>query len=261
MRYLLPLLLLGCSGTVKVAAVQFRSEFGAPDKNRDRLEAYVREAAANGAKIVVLPETAIPGYASWDLKRTWDPVSLRTAAETVPGESTRRFGALAKELGVYVTVPLIEAHEGRFYNTIALVGPDGGIAAHYRKLNPWPRIEKGWATAGDRGIQTVETPYGRVGLLVCFDIHFEPPRLRDAGVDILLYCIAWVDAKDSPWFDELLPQVAADHDFAIVGANWTVPTVPSWSGYGRSRIIDRLGRIVVKARSDLAEEILYAELR
>lgn len=247
------LLLLGCS-TGRVAAVQFRTEFGAPEKNRDRIEAYVREAAANGARIVVLPEAAITGYAPWDLR----PVSPKDAAEPVPGESTRRFGALAKELEIYLTVPIVESHEGRLYNTIVLVGPDGAIAAHYRKRNPWPRIEKTWATPGDLGLPTVDTPYGRLGLLICFDIHFEAARLK--GIDLLLYCIAWVDEKDSRWFDEDLPAIARENDFAIVGANWTVPTVPAWTGFGRSRIIDRRGRIVAKAKSDLAEEVLYADL-
>jgi hypothetical protein len=61
----------GSNRTVKVAAVQFISEFGRPDLNRRRLEPLIREAAAAGAKIVVLPETAISGYTSADLKTTW----------------------------------------------------------------------------------------------------------------------------------------------------------------------------------------------
>src|SRR5947207_189139 len=79
----------------------------------------VEEAAGHGAKIIVLPEAAITGYLSQDLRTNWhvrgrpidaafvgkDPLGF---AETVPGESTREFCALAKKLGVYVTVPLVE---------------------------------------------------------------------------------------------------------------------------------------------------------
>ena len=57
--------------TVRVAAVQFISQWAKPAENRKALEPLVREAASNGAKIVVLPETAIPGYMSHDIRTTW----------------------------------------------------------------------------------------------------------------------------------------------------------------------------------------------
>jgi hypothetical protein len=93
--------------TVRVAAVQFISRWAKPDENRKNLEPLVREAAKNGAKIVVLPETAISSYMSHDIRLTWQVgdrpimadlqgVSPKDVAETVPGESTRIFGKLAK---------------------------------------------------------------------------------------------------------------------------------------------------------------------
>src|SRR5829696_5597286 len=103
--------------TVKVASVQCSSDLGDVAGNRKKLTALVEEAAKNGAKIIVLPETAITGYLSQDLKTNWHlkgwPIEERFAgkdplpfAETVPGPSTDHFRALAKRLGVYVTVPL-----------------------------------------------------------------------------------------------------------------------------------------------------------
>ena len=276
-------LVLGCGagaaeapehkGTVKVAAVQFISQFAKPELNRKRLMARVREAARNGAKIVVLPETAIPGYMTFDIQTTWQTggkavtaglrgVAPKDVAETVPGPSTRAFAALARELGIYLTVPLIEVDPkgGRYFNTLCLVGPQGKLLAHYRKRNPWPYAERGWATKGDRGLPTVDTPYGRLGLLVCYDINFEPPRLKRKGIDILLYAIAWVDDADSTWFGVQLPGIARRSNFSIIGANWSVPAKPDWHGYGFTRIIDRTGRVLAKARSNLAEETVYAEL-
>ena len=101
--------------TVKVAAVQCSSDLGAVEVNRRKLTGLVREAAANGAKIVVLPETAVTGYLSQDLQTNWhlkgrplneafvgrDPTP---DAEAVPGPSTDHFCKLARELGVYLTV-------------------------------------------------------------------------------------------------------------------------------------------------------------
>jgi len=259
--------------TIKVAAVQFISDFGRPQANRRRLEPFIRKAAAAGAKIVVLPEAAITGYTSTDLKTTWQVggrvmsegligTSPKRLAETVPGESTTIFCKIAKELNIYLTIPLVEvdAKTGRFFNTVVLAGPTGELVLHYRKLNPWPWAERGWATKGDRGLQYVDTPYGRLGLLICYDINLEPPRLKKAGIDILLYSIAWVDDAKSTWFSERLPDIARQGNFHIVGANWSVPEAQIWSGYGHSLIIDRSGKVRAKAANDIGEEIVYSEL-
>ena len=266
----------GKAKTVKVAAVQFISDWGKPAENRKGLEPLIREAAKKGAKIVVLPETAITGYMPIDLKKTWqvnnlelsaglEGVSPKDAAETVPGESTKVFGALAKELGIYLTVPILEIDRksGEFFNTIVLVGPDGSSLLLYRKLNPWPWAERGWATKGDRGHQYIDSPYGRLGLLICFDINFEPPVLKQKKVDHLLYCIAWVDDENSTWFHKQLPDIAKESNINIIGANWSVPVTdktPNWHGYGKSLIIGRDGKVKTRVQSDFGNEIIYAEL-
>lgn len=258
--------------TIRVAAIQFVSRWARPDENRKGLERHIREAATAGAKIVVLPETAIPAYMSHDIRLTWrtpdrtpspglQGIAPDAVAESVPGESTRIFGQLAAELQIYLTVPILEisSEEKKYYNTVVLMGPDGKIALHYRKLNPWPWAERGWASPGDRGHQILDTPYGRLGLLICYDINSEPPKLKDQ-VDHLLYSIAWVDDQGSDWFREDLPRIARETNMNIIGANWSVPDQPGWSGYGQSVIIDRTGRILARAKSDLGDEILYADL-
>lgn len=259
--------------TVRVAAVQFISLWAKPAENRKALEPLVREAAGNGAKIVVLPETAVTAYMSHDIRITWhvddwqmtrglQGVSPKDFAETVPGESTRFFGALAKELGIYLTVPLVEfdPKEEKYFNTVALMDPTGEIALHYRKLNPWPWAERGWASAGDRGHQFLDTPYGRLGLLICYDINSEPPKLKANRVDHLLYSIAWVDNPDSTWFVKELPEIARKSDINIIGANWSVPDQPGWHGYGQSLILRRTGEAAARVKNDLGNEIIYADL-
>ena len=141
--------------------------------------------------------------------------------------------------------------------------PDGGLLLHYRKINPWPWAEQAWASEGDFGNVFVDTPYGRMGLLICYDMNFEPPNLKKLGIDHLLYSIAWVDARDSAWFPERLPQIARENNLNIIGANWTVPpdSKPAWHGYGNSLIINNQGRTVSKVYQDTTEEIIYAELK
>jgi predicted amidohydrolase len=79
-------------------------------------------------------------------------------------------------------------------------------------------------------------------------------------VDHLLYAIAWVDESGSTWFSKELPDIARKANVNIIGANWSVPDQPGWHGYGQSEIISRTGRIFVQAKSDLGNEILYADL-
>jgi predicted amidohydrolase len=239
----------------------------------------VKEAAANGAKIIVLPETAITGYLSQDLKTNWhvgrfpldaefegkDPSPF---AEQVPSKSTKHFCALAKELGIYLTIPLLEFDFGpqrsrpkRFFNTVCLADPKGELVAHYRKLTPWPRPEKSWATAGDRGVQTYDTEYGRVGLGICFDIHTILEKYEDKKLWALLYPIAWVDREHpADWMFHKLPARVKPFQHHLIGANWSVDKPQDWRGYGFSVVISNEGKVVASAKSLYGSEIVYAEL-
>jgi len=262
--------------TVKVAAVQAASEFAQPQRNRQMLARLIHTAADNGAVIIVLPEAAVTGYLSYDLKRAWQvdarPLSAGLAgvdpagfAESVPGPSTEFFAKLAAERGVYLSVPLVEVDRktNRYYNTVVLLGPDGRQLIHYRKLNPWPWAERGWTTPGNLGHPVVDTPYGRLGVLICYDIHEQARAMGELKVDILLYSIAWVDSPNSDWFAKRLPEIAKANGLNIIGANWTVPADgprPTWAGYGQSLIIARTGQTLARASRDIGEEIVYAQL-
>lgn len=267
-------------GMFRVAAVQFVSEFGAPQANRERLAALTRDAAAAGAQIVVLPEAAVPGYMAHDLKTAWrDPVrrsnprdgrSIEQAgvAEAVPGPSTEFFGVVSKELKVYVVVTLLEkVRRGAsidYFNTAVLLGPDGAIRCHYRKLHPWPVGEATWAQPGDKGMGLCETEFGKLGVLICFDLsNGVPEKMKVAGVTTLLYPIGWVCSNSEQWFDQMLPEKAKDWGLNLVGANWSLrkqdAEAADWQGFGWSRIISRDGKILAKAGPH-GEGVIFADL-
>jgi predicted amidohydrolase len=264
--------------TVRVAAVQCSSDLGKVAENTATLSALIKEAAGNGAKIVVVPEAAITGYLSQDLKTNWhvegrpietvfeglDPADY---AESVPGPSTKHFCALAKELGIYLTIPLVEVDlkdgpaKAVYYNTVCLANPRGELVAHYRKLTPWPYPEKSWATPGDRGIQTYDTEYGRVGLAICFDIHSILEKYQGHDLWALLYPIAWVDDEHpAEWFFERLPQRVKPFKHHVIGANWSVDKKQKWRGYGFSEIISNEGKVIASAKTLYGSEIIYADL-
>lgn len=276
--------------TVKVAAIQCSSDLADVQGNRRKLTALVEEAARNGAKIIVLPETSITGYLSQDLKTNWQlkgwPLDRAFAkgldptpnAETVPGPSTKHFAALARKLAVYITVPLLEIDrqgvaaaaepgkegkaQSRFFNTVCLVSPRGELVAHYRKLTPWPHPEQSWATPGDRGVQCCDTEYGRVGLAICFDIHTILEKYQPHGIWALLYPIAWVDSNHpAEWFWHTLPARVRPFKHHVIGANWSVDRPQRWFGYGFSTIIGPDGKVIASARSLYGSEIVYATIK
>ena len=264
--------------TVRVAAIQCSSDLGKVAENTTKLTELVKEAAGKGAKIIVLPEAAITGYLSQDLKTNWhvDGRPMETVfegldpapfAEPVPGPSTKHFCALAKELGIYLTIPLVEVDhkdgptKPLYYNTVCLANPRGELVAHYRKLTPWPYPEKSWATAGDRGIQTYDTEFGRVGLAICFDIHTILEKYQGHDLWALLYPIAWVDDEHpAEWFFEKLPQRVKPFKHYVIGANWSVEKKQRWRGYGFSEIISNQGEVIASAKSLYGSEIIYADL-
>ena len=264
---------------VKVAVIQCSSALGQVENNRRQLAALVEQAATHGAKIIVAPETAITGYLSQDLKTAWQYAAMPLSqglegedplpfAETVPGASTRFFCGLSKRLGVYVTVPFVEIDRSgptnsppRLFNTVCLASPKGEIVAHYRKLTPWPFAEKSWASPGDRGVQTYDTEYGRVGLAICFDIHTILEKYRPHRIWALLYPIAWVDDNHpAEWFWHKLPQRVAAANCHLIGANWSVDEPQKWFGYGFSTIISARGEVIASAKSLHGSEIVYATI-
>lgn len=269
--------------TVRVAAVQCSSDLGAVEANRAKLAGLAEEAARQGAKIIVLPETAVTGYLSQDLKTNWhlpgwplertfrgkDPLPT---AEPVPGPSTDFFCRLADRLDVYLTIPLLEIDrtpatnpEGdrspRLFNTVCLASPEGRLVAHYRKLTPWPHPEKSWATAGDRGVQCYDTEYGRVGLAICYDIHNILEQYEPHHIWALLYPIAWVDENHpAPWFWHRLPERVRPFGIYLIGANWSVDKPQPWFGYGFSTILSPVGEVIASAHSLYGSEIVYADI-
>ena len=257
---------------VLAAAVQFASRFGEPGRNRRLLVEMAGRAAERGAKLISLPEAAIPGYASgtgFD-RQVWrspgfkgEERSLEGVAETVPGASTRAFGELSKRHGCYIAVPVIEHDEARdrYYNTAAVVGPAGNVVCHYRKLHPWTIVEYGWAQKGDRGLGVFDTPYGRVGVMICRDVHALMGSFSKQRVAAVLYSVAWVDHHPGTWFGERLPEICGREGVALVLANWSYvgPEFPA-NGFGYSRIISGEGRVVREAARVHSNEIVYGVL-
>ncbi len=185
--------------TLRVALLQ-ESDRGSRDGNLDAIEAGLREAAAAGAALVLLQELHNGPYFCQH-----ENVDEFDRAETIPGPSTERLGALAAELKLVVVASLFERRAaGLYHNTAVVFDRSAAIAGKYRKMHipDDPAFyEKFYFTPGDLGFEPIETSVGRLGLLVCWDQWYpEGARLMAlAGADLLLYptAIGW-DPQDEP---------------------------------------------------------------
>ena len=168
--------------TVRVAAVHFEPVEGDVARNVLRLVQLTRDAARSGAKIVVHTEMATSGYSFFSREE------IARVAERIPGPSTRALGAVAKKYGIYVAVGLPEYDPSLnlYFNSVALLGPDGGIVGVYRKRNNL--LEASYNSEVWSPVPTFNTPYGRIAIVICADMFYTAfPRLAAvAGADILL---------------------------------------------------------------------------
>lgn len=255
-------------GTVRVAAVQMYGMMGYVSNNLAGLGYHVREAVSNGAKIVVAPECVVQGYMYPPAMTAWqgpDAPPNRAAwkiAEPIPGPACESLASLAKQQGVYLCVGLVESNDGKCYNSQVLFGPDGKILAHHRKKKMWPPGDGEWCTEGDRPLQVVDTPYGRLGLMICYDVHELPAALAKEKVDIVLYSVGWYGPNEENWFGNELPQrIVKPAGFDLICANWcSRRRTDVWPGRGGSCIIRRDGRVLAMARTNVGPECVIADL-
>ena len=183
-----------------VALVQERNH-GDADANLTVIETRVAEAAAAGARLVLLQELHNGAYFCQH-----ESVAEFDRAEPIPGPSTARLSALAKHHGVVLVSSLFEKRAtGLYHNTAVVFDSDGTLAGKYRKMHipDDPGFyEKFYFTPGDLGFTPIDTSVGRLGVLVCWDQWYpEAARLMAlAGAELLLYptAIGWDpdDAQD-----------------------------------------------------------------
>ncbi len=176
-------------------------------QNREQIAAYVREAAAKGARLIITPEFSVVGYPDIpELPPEEDEYrnreDIRPYVETVPGPSTRYFGNLAKQLGVYLQVGFAERDPATdiYYNVAVALNPRGEIVGKYRKVNLY-QGEHHFLSPG-KGATIYETPFGRVGMIICADVYgFSPmSELIAQKVDVLALSTSWAQMNSGMGF-------------------------------------------------------------
>ena len=161
-----------------VCTVNFQPSFGDKDANFESMKAYIDEAAAAGANILVFPEMALTGYA-WAASDDVDAANGKTVveiAEPLDGEYATQIAELAKANEMFIvfgTAEPVDGDDEHAYNSAFVCDAEGGIQA-YRKIAP---VEGPWCTAGEEPL-IVETPYGAMGISICKDTYAYPELAR-----------------------------------------------------------------------------------
>ena len=177
----------------KVAAVQATPVFLNRQSTIERTADLTRAAAAEGAELIVFPEAFVPGYPDWVWRtRPWDQIStsfyrkLLDESVDVLGPTLEPVAAAVRQAGAYVVLGINERAGSTLYNSLVYFGPTGDILGVHRKLMPTGGERLVWGTGDGSGLVAFDTPFGRVGGLICWENYMPLARaaLYADGVDI-----------------------------------------------------------------------------
>lgn len=238
--------------SLKLALIHFDIIHKETTRNRENLLSLVAEAARGGAKLVVAPEMSISGYA-FDSRE-----DILPHAESQDGSTLSALADAAREFGIHLCIGMaeIDSNTGILYNSAFAVGPDGRILCRYRKIN----AESRWACPGNpRQDNTFETPWGRVGILICSDsYHALMPRVTALrGANLLLVPANWPPTGLNP--REIWRARALENGFSVAAANRTGMDLTMDCRKAPSFACDPLGRPLLDKTAATAG-VLYLEL-
>lgn len=235
-----------------VAVAQIGAELGDVPGNLARVSDGIRRAAEAGADVVVFPETILSGYLFAD------EASVRAAARRLDGAEVAAVAEVVRACGLLVVIGVLESDGADVFNTAVLLGP-GGLIGSYRKLHlPFLGLDRFVSAGGSEQVAVFDTPVGRIGLAICFDIRFpESARcLALTGADLIAQPSVWPASADI-LVEHMLPARAAENHVFLAA----VSRGDSEAGVrfrGNSQIIDPRG--VVLTMANQGDELLTASV-
>lgn len=221
-----------------VAAVQMNTDLADLARNGARAEAHIETAAKAGAKVVVIPELFNTGYRLDERYVDY--------AELIPGPTVEKLKTQAKQWDIFIAASIVEKDpvSSAIYDTAFLVGPDG-LLGTYRKVHCWGK-EPEFFTAGT-AFPVFETPWGKIGLLICYDVGF-PEAARSLvldGANLILIPSAFGMPRLYAW--ELATRARAlENGCFLVTAN-RIGVEKDSEFCGHSRVVDPQGTVLADA--------------
>jgi len=244
---------------MKIALIQQHTE---SDRETNILQGLTsaREAAAHGAELVAFAELSFERF----FPQFHVTPDLQTNAETVPGPTTDRFCALAKELGVVIIINLFEEESGKTFDSSPVIDADGSLLGVTRMVHimDGPGFhERDYYFPGDKGAPVYSTAVGRVGVAICYDRHF-PEYMRALAIracDLVVIPQAGaVDEWPAGLFEAELQVASMQNGYFGALVN-RVGQEGELTFAGESFFTGPDGRVISRAPSG-EDHILYAEL-
>jgi nitrilase len=270
----------------KIAIIQQAPSVLDREATLDKACRLISEAAAEGAELIVFPEAFVPGYPAWvwrlrpggdwGLSETLHQRLLDNAVD-LASDDLQPVRRAASEAGVTLVMGINE-RDGRvgrttLYNSAVVIGPDGEILNHHRKLMPTNPERMVWGFGDASGLRAVDTPVGRIGVLLCWENYMPLARfaLYAQGIDI--HIAPTYDSGES-WLGTL-QHIAREGGCWVIGAGVALrnrdlpddfpeherlyPSEEDWINPGDSVVVAPGGERVAGPLHQ-QQAILYAEI-
>lgn len=215
------------SETVRVAVMQTAPVIFNKDATIEKMVRLVPEATKAGAKLVLFPEAFIPCYPRG--MSFGSNVGKRTDAGrkdfrlyyensvAIPGPDCDKLAAIAAQNEVYLVTGLIEKDGGTVYCTVVFFGPDGAYLGKHRKLMPTGSERLIWGRGDGSTLTTVDTPFGRLGAVICWENYMPLLRATMYGKGVDIYLAPTADSRDS--WQATLQHIAIEGRCFVIGCN------------------------------------------
>jgi nitrilase len=259
----------------KAACVQATPAIFDIEKSVEKVITLTRQAAGIDCKLVVFPETFIPGYPAGLGFGT--VVGSRTEAGRdqfkeywlnsmeVPGPHTDRLAKCAKENGVFLTVGITERDKVNktLYCTLLYFGPNGALLGKHRKIKPTAAERLVWGEGDGSTLCTFDTDIGRIGGLICWENYMPMARMAMYRMGIEIYVAPTADARDS--WNATMQHIAFEGRCYVIGCNQYFtksdfpPHLQSELAADRPEVLSRGGSVIVSPLGEVLAGPLYGE--
>ncbi|HQD41763.1 MAG TPA: carbon-nitrogen hydrolase family protein [Bacillota bacterium] len=268
--------------SVRAAVVQAAPVIMNREATVEKTLTLIKEAASKGARIIVFPEAFISAYprgltfgaviGSRPMESREDWLRYYESSIAVPGETTEILGQAAAEAKAFLVIGVIEKDGGTLYCTSLYFGPDGRLLAKHRKLKPTGLERLVWGEGDGSTLAVVDTPYGKLGGLICWENYMPLARTAMYMKGVSIYVAPTADARDE--WQCTMRHIALEGRCFVLSCNQFVTkdmypkdlmyykdleAQPEIMCRGGSTIIDPLGKYVVEPVYN-REEILVADL-
>lgn len=231
----------------KIACVQMDVKYGDLQANVEKCINYIQKAAEQGCSLVVFPELCLQGYS---VKSKEEVAELAIPLEH---DGIKKITEACREHNIMAALGYLEDREGKYYNSAVLLGPEGVLQTYSKMHLPYIGADK-FVEKGQPPTPPVETPIGRISMIICYDCRFPElsRHLALHGADVIIMLTNW--PRGSEKTREIFPIARAfENNVYVIAAN-RVGIERGSQFIGGSRIISPTAQVL--AQADYESEVM-----